>query len=68
VVDEKYPGPDGRGHAGDRGDDEVPLLVVDTGFCAEFHSGAIYSLAPVEVEGDGGIEEIVDGEAFPVRN
>ena len=64
VVDEKHPGPDGGGHAGDRGNNKVPLLVVDTGFCAELHFGAVCGLSPVEVEDDRGVEEIVDGEAF----
>ena len=67
MVNEKHPGPYRRGHAGDRGDDEVPLLVVDTGFGAEFHFGAICNFAPVKVEDDGGVEEIVDREAFPAR-
>jgi len=67
VVDEKYPGPNWRGHAGNGGDDKVPLLVVDTGFGAELHFGAVCGFSPVEVEDDGGVEEVVDGEAFPVH-
>lgn len=64
VVNEEYPGPYRGGHAGDGGNNKVPLLVVNTSLGAETDFGAILCLAPVKIEGDGGVEEVVDGKTF----